>query len=210
MSDAPMEEQTLARLLHRADEPTPPGDNVVVVADRVRGEFAKRRTRRRRGKLAAAALVLLTTSVAVWSQFDQNRGPHIPNRIATTESKQPKPESPSTRSYEEVMAEIERLDAEADMHLQAARMIRTALAEQRAERELREQLRKGDPIDWIHEQQNRTALAMLMRAERLSQQPNSQAEVEATYQEIINLFPSTPTAELARRRLDGNDMGDRT
>lgn len=205
-----MEEQSLAKLLHRADEPAPLGDAPAIVADQVRGEYAKRRTRRRRTKFATAALVLLTASLVVWSQFDQDPNPPIPNRIATTETAHPKPESQSTRSYEEVMAEIERLDAEAEMHLQAARMIRTALAEQRAERELREQLRKGDPIDWIHEQQNRTALAMMMRAERLSQQPNSQAEVESTYQQIIKLFPTTPTAELARQRLDGSDMGDQT
>ena len=204
-----MEERTLARLLHQADEPAPLGEAPAIVADQVRGEHARRRTRRRRTKFATSALLLLTTSLVVWSQFDQDPSPQVPDRIATTEPSQPKPESQSTRSYEEVVAEIERLDAEAEMHLQAARMIRTALAEQRAERELREQLRKGDPIDWIHEQQNRTALAMMMRAERLSQQPDSQAEVESTYQQIIKLFPTTPTAELARQRLDGNDMGDR-
>ncbi len=204
-----MEEQTLTDLLHRADEAQPSVSNTSPLASRARHQLVRQRQRRRRVVGVGSLAMLFIVSLAAWRANERTLPTTAPEPVATTSPSKSEPSGP-TLSHEEVRAEIARLTAEAEMHSRTAELMKTALAGQRALQELEEYRRKGDPMAWIADQQNRTALGMMMQAERLSEQPNTQAEVEATYYRIIELFPKTHTAEVARQRLDGNDMGDRT
>lgn len=203
-----MEEQSLAELLHRADQAKPRVGDAAPLAARARQQLARQHQRRRRVVGVGSLAILFIAALAVWRGNEQVLPTTVPEPVAKVSPSESAPSS-SILSHEEARAEIARLTAEAEMHARAAEMMKTALAGQRAQRELEEYRRRGDPMDWIADQQNRTALSMMMRAERLSEQPDSQAEVEATYHRIIELFPKTHTAEIVRQRLDRNDMGDR-
>lgn len=204
-----MEEQSLTDLLQRADQAKPRVSDAAPLAARARQQLVHQHQRRRRAVGVGSLAMLLIVSLSVWRTNERTLPATAPESVAATSPGESEPSS-SVLSHEEVRAEIARLTAEADMHARAAEMMKTALAGQRAQRELDEFRRRGDPMDWIQDQQNRTALGMMMRAERLSDQPDSQAEVEATYHRIIELFPKTHTADVARQRLDEDDMGDRT
>ncbi len=161
-------------------------------------------------------LVVGLFSSLLWRGFDQDAVITTPRSVANTESSHVKAsdrtnDTDPPLSEAELLAEVARLNAEAEMHAHTARLMQVAFAGLRAERDLRKELRKGDPLDWIHEQQNRTALRMMMRAERMSEQAGSRAEVASTYRRIVELFPRTHTAELARQRLSAaGDMGDQS
>lgn len=204
-----MEEQTLSDLLQHADEAKPRVSDAAPLATRACHQLVRQRQRRRRVVGVGSLAMLFIVSLAAWRASERTLPTTVPEPVATMSPAESEPDSP-TLSHEEVRAEIARLTAEAEMHARTAELMKTALAGQRAKLELEEYRRRGDPMDWIADQQNRTALGMMMQAERLSEQPGTQAEVEATYYRIIELFPKTHTAEVARQRLDGNDMGDRT
>lgn len=191
------------------------------LAGKARGRLARRQRRRTFGMLASTSLAAVAftlwwstrevaiapahpddsphrIAVPVWKARETATAP-VQSSIAGSEA------TSNPFSAEEAWAECERLREEAEFYqalgrrLIAERQRDEAIAEAKA---IRAQI---DPVDPIPIEQERTAFGMMLRADRYLQAADRQ-RAEETYERVLQLFPTTGAADLARQRLESPEM----
>lgn len=116
----------------------------------------------------------------------------------------------STHSQNSTIAtndELARLAEEAEFQAALARRMIADIRHEKVLAELRAEYRRPDPLEEIQVYVDTTARRALFRGDRLREQQDDEAAA-ATYKDIIRLFPQTPSATLARQRLDGLTAAD--
>jgi hypothetical protein len=102
--------------------------------------------------------------------------------------------------------DIERLRAEAELHERVARELVSQRKRDAAREQVRLALLRTDPLDDVREQVDVVAYRMVMRADDL--QTRMDPEAIDVYRDVVQLFPNTSSAELARQRLTQLGLSD--
>ena len=191
-----MKADPIDELLRRADraagEPPVPDD----LAGRVR-----RKARRRRLAAISAgvgvAVLLATVAVALW-----------PGRPQTS---RPTAQAPKAASHEEVTrlrAKIAGLRAEADSRAAVVNQMLARLRQQDDHLEdLQRQLDRPDPLAEVRRQIDRTAYIMVYQADHSRGELGFVDSPEQTYRRVIELFPDSRWADVARKRITEMQSG---
>jgi hypothetical protein len=184
----------LKRILQQADVAA--GDPPEVAGDlarRVRA-LAARRRRVSFGLSVAAAVAL-----AAGMTFLVSRAPTSSERGAgpgIVQSGQAPPD------LAEIRAEIERLGREAEMRLAVARRTRELLEQTERSRALKRQHDYPDPVARARREVDRAAFVLVSQADRMCRDLDLCDSAAVKYQRVVDLFPETPWATVARQRLD--------
>lgn len=174
-----MHDDELARILRRAEAELPPPTLAPAeLAGRV--HRAHRRQQRRRRALIAGVPAVAAVALLGW------RLTHNAQLSPTA--------APSQQVAAVSEAEIANLEAEAAAHAQAARLLIAAQPRPSA-------LLADDPLADINEQINIVAYRMILRADQLPADMQSRAEAIEIYRRVIDQFPSTDSAQVAKQRL---------
>ena len=187
-----MTHDPLAELLSGADAaatagPRPASD----VARRVRVE-ARRRQVRTRATGAVSVLALLTVFILVSIR------PVHTELANNTPPTRPPETSLRVRDASELAAEIAALRNEAAGREAVVKAMLTG--EERARRSTAVP-RGVDPLDRILAEQDRGALALVRQADRQYHELDRKASAAAGYGRVVELFPKTHWAAVARQRL---------
>jgi hypothetical protein len=194
-----MRDEQLQKLLQDADAEQNVATFVAAeMTGRVRLRYQKER-RNRRVLVVAGPLVVMLLGIAGWRISDIHS---VRPGVETQAVRRPLESQPSnTKSATLTADEIHRLEAEAALHLRVARRIaemrRHDLALDEAGRD-RDAQEDGESI---REQLDIVAYRMILRADGLRAAMRSVEEVIVIYQDVVRLFPTTSSAELARKRL---------
>jgi hypothetical protein len=174
-----MQDDELTRILRSAKAELPPPTLAPAeLASRVHA--AHRKQQRRRRALIAGVPVVAAVAVLGWRlTLDATHSP-----IAT----------PSQQVAAVSEAEIANLEAEAAAHAQAARLLI-------ATQPRRSALLADDPLADINEQINIVAYRMVLEADSKQAEMQPAAEAIEIYNRVLELFPTSHSAELARQRL---------
>jgi cell division protein FtsB len=173
-----MTEDKIQNLLQKADEtagrPTPISINLSTVRHRA--------NRRRIVGIAAAVAILVAFSL--WSLTSKTVGTKQQQKITLLE------------------AQLRHLQARADATFD---LVKEALENERKQNQLDElqaQLASiPDPIEEIQEQIDKTTFILIYQADRMYRELNLKRSAIQTYKRVIELFPETHGAEVARQRL---------
>jgi hypothetical protein len=193
-------EEQLRELLQTADDAAPPpgvrADLTARVRQRVRGR------KRMRAAGGAAVLVLLAVAATV---LVAHGGP---------KSKAPLTSKDDLKGREmpidipALKAQYARLESEARQHeLTAAAMLRSEARSQREEQaaaateRAREILTRPDVLDELAARRERTARILVDRGDVLLREPGGAPAAAESYKNVVDLFPDTPEAAVARDRL---------
>lgn len=189
MSDDPLK-RILQEADAAADQPPPMSTDL---ARRVR-RLAERRRRLSFGLNAAAALVLAVGMTLLWSS------PRIPPRpvpgVHLVGQQQEQLEA------ERMQAEITRLRREAASRLAVARRTRELMARSGRARGSKLAAEVPDPMANVRREVERTAYLLVWQADRMCRQQNLCDLAVGKYRRVVELFPDTPWATVARQRLD--------
>ena len=179
-----MTEDKIKNLLQKADQiagrPAPVPANLAAV---VRQRANQRRFARLAAPIAAAAMVLI--AFGIW-------------RLTST---------PADQTHEQVkvaalQAEIEQLRAQTGATL---KLVREVIANQRRRSRLEELEAKlariPDPLEEMQRQADKTAFILVYEANRMYDELNQKDSAIQTYNMVIQLFPKSKWAGVARRRL---------
>lgn len=193
-----MEQDSLDRLLKHADAAAPETSPVRVSADRVLGELRRQRRARRvrLGTIGAAAAVLFGAVGVVWLMTGTRPG-----------GSHPGPMNPAPLLDVAALLEAaEALGREADSR--AAVVRQTTLHETRI-RALRELQRRAaatpDALALVRAQMDAAARTLVQQADRISREQDQQATATLYYREVIERFPETTWAGVARQRLTNSN-----
>jgi tetratricopeptide (TPR) repeat protein len=176
-----MTEDKIKNLLYEADQtaggPVPVSANLAAA---VRRRASRRHTANLAFRIAAAAVILF--AFGIWS-FTVKK----------------------TRDRQRIVAlemQIEQLKIQTDATLN---LIREVLEEERKQRrlnELRAQLSSySDPLEEIQKQVDKTAFILVYRANRMYCELDQKDSAIKAYKRVIDLFPQSQWAEVARLRL---------
>lgn len=184
----------LEKLLRLADAaggapPAPGGD----LAAQVR-RLAVRRRRTRIVGAAAALTVAAAVGAALWQAGMVDRRP--PARAVAVGSTKHAEEDHLLRLRQEVA----RLRAEADARMRVVRAVESRQDLARRLAQLKSGATGSDPIDGIREQTDQAARTMVQHAARTAGQSES-AAAAGRFREVIELFPQSPWADVAREKL---------
>lgn len=180
-----MNDDTIKDLLRQADRAAgtrsaPPG-----LADLVRRRMRRQRVVTTKRYVAAAAAIIVITSGAI---------------LILSRSKPPGRSAP-VDEFTKLRTEIEQLRAEADTRMA---IIEQMLARQsRKERlaRLEWELARPDPVEQVRLELERTACIMVYQANRMYQELDLPESAVKSYRQVIELFPETHWAKVARQRL---------
>jgi len=179
-----MTEDKIKNLLQKADRiagrPAPVTANLAAV---VRRRASQRRFVRFAAPLAAAAMVLIAFGIyqLVGTPEDDTREQI---RLAA------------------LKAEVEQLRAQTDATLKLVREVVERQRRQRRIEELEAKLaRIPDPLEEMQRQADKTAFILVYEANRMYDELNQKDSAIQTYNRVIELFPKSKWAEVARRRL---------
>jgi hypothetical protein len=190
-----MGDEPLKRLLQEVDAAAgPPPDLPADLALRVR-TLALRRQRMRFGLSMAAAIVLAVGMASLWSQ-----APPAPSGLGgPAEIVQTRPEPPDVAS---IRAEIEQLRREADLRLAVAQRTQEILEQmRRAEALTKPQQALPDPVVDARRELEKAAYTLVYQADRMCRELDLCESAAIKYQRVVELFPETPWAVVARQRL---------
>jgi hypothetical protein len=184
-----MQDDELSRILRRAEADLPPATfTTTELAARV--HRAHNHQRRRRRAVLAAVPVVAIIAAAGWSlTHNAERSPSTALQIAASKQLA----TPQARAFSE--ADIARLQAEAAAHTQAARAMIAA-------RPRPSVLLAEDPLADVHEQVDVVAYRMILEADSKQSAMRPSAESINIYHRVLELFPTSHSAELARQRLN--------
>lgn len=181
-----MNGDSLHDLLNRTDAAATPS---AVVADDLAGRVRHIAKRRRRVRSAAAvgALVVLglMTTILVW--------PKSPRHQAEIAQSAPDPVR--------LRAELTALRAEADARLAVVEIVLDREEKRQQTEKLRRVLNRPDALERVHREQDRAALILFCQADRIFKDPNRRQAAAAEYRELVELFPHSQWAAVARQRL---------
>ena len=179
-----MTKDKIKNLLQKADKTAgTPAHPSAVLLKAVRRRANQRRFARLAVPAAAAAVVLI--AFGIW-------------RLTGT---------PADQMYEQVkvaalQAEIEQLQAQTDATL---KLVREVLERQRRQRRIAELEAKlasiPDPLEEMQRQADKTAFTLVYQANRMYDELNQKDSAIQTYNRVIELFPKSKWADVARRRL---------
>ncbi len=176
-----MTEDKIKNLLCEADQtaegPVPLSENL---AGAVRRRAGRRHTANLALRVVAAAVVLF--ALGIWS-FNVKK----------------------TRDRQRIVAlemQIEQLKTQTDATLN---LIREVLEEERKQRRLNELYAKlgsyTDPLEEIQKQVDKTAFILVYQANRMYRELDQKDSAIKAYKRVIELFPQSQWAEVARQRL---------
>ena len=180
-----MTEDKIKNLLQKADQmaarPTPVSANLAAA---VRRRADHRRITNIAVPIAAAAMLLI--ACGVW---------HLSTKTDQTTRDKDKIASLETQ--------IQQLQARTDATL---KLIQEVLDRQRQQRRLNQLEAKlasiPDPLEEIREQVDTAAFYIVYQADRKFNELNLKDSAIADYRRVIELFPQTQSAEVARKRLE--------
>ncbi len=186
-----MKADPIDELLRRADlaagEPPVPDD----LAGRVRRKARRRRLAAISAGAGVTVLLAAAVAVALW-----------PPRPQTS---RPTAQAPSAASHEEVLrlrAEITALRAEADSRAAVLNQVVARLRQQQDHlADLQRQLDRPDPLEQVRRQIDRTAYIMVYQADHSRGELGFVDSPEQTYRRVIELFPDSRWANVARERI---------
>lgn len=174
-----MQDDELTRILRRAAaELPPPALAPAELSARVRVAHGKQQ-RRRRVLLAGVPAVALVALLGRRLTLDADRSPVAPS-------------SQQVAVFSE--AEIASLEADAEAHAHAARLLIAAQPRRSA-------LLADDPLADVNEQVDVVAYRMILEADSKQAQMKATAEAIEIYNRVLELFPASHSAEIARQRL---------
>jgi len=193
-----MNEGKIKELLQRADRAagTPPG-----VADGL-AERVRRAARRRLvvgGACAAAAAIAVFVGIAA-----------LVATFAGNDTPENKPVAQRGMSEQEIArlrVEIEQLRAEADMRMTLIKEMLAAEKRQKRLAAIQRELAKPDPLEQIQLQLEKAACITVYQADRKYNQLDLPESAIRDYRRVIELFPKTHWAEVARNRLSKIEAG---
>ena len=189
-----MDDRELTRLLKRADAETraPALPAAAALAEGVRHAAA----RQSRAVVLTTGGTLCAAVIALYVLW-----PHL--SIGGAGAKRH-----PTRDSSALRAELAVLTRQADAQQSFAEELT-----RQDRRELRQQqtaaranlLRSPPALDRISGQRQRAAMTLWLDARRIEQDGNRPDRAAEVYRRVVDLFPDTPAAELARQRLDETD-----
>lgn len=190
-----MEGDPLKRILQEADAAAGTPPHVPEDLARRVPELAVRRRRVRFGLSAAAALAL---AVGATSLLWEPAG--LPEPRNGFEA--PVVLKPGDRpDVADLRAEIERLGREADWRLAVARRTQEILEQMRRAEALRQQEPVPDPVAAARREVDRAAYVLVRQADRMCREMDLCDSAVVKYRRVVELFPDTPWATVARQRL---------
>lgn len=189
-----MSDDPLRKLLQRADAmaggpPEMPGD----LARRVRILAARRRRVRVGISAAAAGIVLVVGMTLLWPQDPTLPQPVNESPVAQVEQSQP--------DIAQIKAEIERLHREANTRLAVVQRTQEILEEMKRLDELKKQTRMPDAIANARREVDQAAYTLVSVADRMCRELDLCDSAAVKYRRVVELFPETPWAVVARQRL---------
>lgn len=153
-----------------------------IKASAIRRQARVRRAVRGTCRAAAALLIL---ALAIWGLSDRS-----PEQTA------------KQAQIAALQAQVKLLQARIDATL---KLVQEALKSERKENRLDELQAEladiPDPLEEIRRQVDKTAFTLVYHADRLYRQLNQRASAIEAYNRVIELFPETQSAEVARQRL---------
>ena len=175
-----MTEDKIKNLLYEADQTAGGPAPVSIDLSAVRRRANRRQTVNLAARIAAAAVVVI--ALGIWS-FTAKK----------------------TRDRQRIIAleaEIKQLKVQTDATLH---LIREVLEEERKQRRLNElqaQLASySDPLQEIEKQVDKTAFILVYQANRMYRELDQKETAIQAYNRVIELFPQSRWAEVARQRL---------
>jgi len=196
-----MNDEQLRQLLKTADGLAgQPPDMPEDLAQRVRLR-AQRRRRVRAGYSVAAAVVLAVGMTWVWA-----RAPAAP---ATAQRPAVVLRPFDYRSAETIETEIEGLRREAELRLAVARRTQEILEELRRTDALKRQQPEPipDPVAEVRQQADKAAYTLVSQADRMCRELDLCASAAQKLERVMQLFPDSPWAVVARQRLEDMKKG---
>jgi len=188
-----MSDEPLKRILQEADAAAgPPPELPADLARRVR-RLAARRRQVRFGLGVAAAIVLAVGMMSLWSQAPTPSRPGGDSRSV---------QRPEPLDVASIRAEIEALRREADVRLAVAQRTQEILEQmRRAEAVTKRPQALPDPVADARRQLDKAAYTLVFQADRMCRELDLCDSAAIKYQRVVELFPDTPWAVVARQRL---------
>jgi hypothetical protein len=184
-----MNEDELVRQLREADEAAgPPSAPPSDLARRVLCRWRRRRWRRRAGTTAAAAVILVIGAWYFSSDRSDTEGPALKG-----------PRQGDQDEIARLRVSLQVLSARAEAHQAAADQL-LALEWRRRHLDAMGRVRSGGRLEEMRRQLDRAAFLTLRRAELLLREIGNKPGAMAAYQQVIDTFPETPWAQIARQR----------
>jgi hypothetical protein len=198
-----MRDEQLQKLLQDADAEQNAATFVAAeMARRVRLRYQKQR-RNRRVLVVVAPLAVMVLGIAAWRISEINS---VRPGVETQAVRRPLDPQPSNAKVATLTADdIDRLEAEAALHLRIARRIAEIRRHDLALDEAGRDRDAQEADENIREQLDIVAYRMILRADALRAAMRPAEQAVAIYQSVLRLFPATGAAEVARRRL--SDLG---
>jgi tetratricopeptide (TPR) repeat protein len=129
-----------------------------------------------------AAVVALVVALAIWSLSRNN--PELPTR------------------HEQIVSVQNQLNATVDATLKLVQEVLEAERQRQRLNELQAQLASiPDPLEEVQEQIDKTAFFLVYQADRMHRETGQRASAIQAYNRVIELFPQSHWAEIARKRL---------
>ena len=176
-------QDSLEKLLGKADDAAPPPPFTGDLAGRVRARL--RRRRRAIQATSVTGLVLLCTVFLLH--------PQVPPR-----SEQP---ALSQADIARLRAEIADASSEAEAHEMTARLIERGRARFERLRQAQHVLEAPDALARTEDARARAALILVRSGDRMDAKPAARAQVIEVYRQAAQLFPDTPAGRVAAQRL---------
>ena len=191
-----MNADPLRELLKQADaDVAPAGPHVSPeqIIRHVRGRVQRRRAVQRIGSVAAA-VVLAVGLTTLW-------GLPQSDRVGSSEGivQRPTPSGSGTDTAA-ALALLADLDRQAAVHTRMAKEIQTVLERDRRTEALLASL-PPDPIEQVRREIEKTAEVLVRQGDYLCGEKQLCKSAAAKYERVIELFPNSPWAGVAQRRL---------
>ena len=196
-----MNEQRIEQWLRQADRAAgPPPTGPADLADRVRRLGLRRRRVWITSSAVAAALIALSVGATLWMIGLQGKSA-LPGPEAIVDA------TDAQTEIDRLEAELEELHAETEVALARVEE-RLARYQQQAQRARIERLRaQPGPIQQVQQDLDRTAFIMVYQADRAHRELGQAESAVESYRQVLELFPQTPWADVARQRLSAIQRG---
>jgi hypothetical protein len=185
-----MHDDELLQLLKRADEPAKLAPHAL---RDLPARVLRRRSRRRVARASAMLMVLLVGSISIVTLLERPEQQQRAGLIANVTTLPSEPRA-------NVLATI---DSQIDLHSRTAAML-TSIEQSRARSARASQRDAGrEDVLLVNDRaRDQAAMLLLQRADRLSNDASDSGAAAKQYRRAIELFPDTPAAAVAQRRLD--------
>ena len=185
-----MARDPLAKLLRDVDAAQPLRAGADDLVAQVRRRARRGRVARR---VAAAGLLMAFGGVSFWYASL----PSAPSKVIVLTTPPTTATAPAPVDVAELQRELARLNAEAELHERTALLI---LA--RVQAAVAPMVAAPDARQALTTQVERSALTLVNRGDSLLHDPGAKAEAAESFKRVLELFPQSQAAALARQRLN--------